>query len=208
MHPSGLRPPRSPHVGDNPYLGEGTPSESAGERDSRVVYRNFNVKEIKSILPKFDPSEEAGLTAQEWLHKVTIKGKFYQWNEHQLLTYATMCLEGPSRDWYEMNIEDISEWSVFKKMLMKYYPDDVNVAGILTNLAGKKRRTEQSMDDYFNEVVKAGKRAKLNEKGIKQFLIQGINEENMRVQLSCNQDKTLDDFLILMRVLERARINK
>lgn len=193
-------------MGDNPYLGEGTSSASVGGSNSRVVYMNFNLNEIKSIVPKFDPSEATGFSAREWLHKVSVKGRLYQWNDHQMLTYASMCLEGPSRDWYEMNIEEITSWNVFKERLVQCYPDDVNVAGILTELGNKKRRPEQSIDDYFNEVVKTGKRAKLSEEGIKQYLIQGLNEENMRLQLSCNQGKPLNDFLIMMRVLERGKI--
>ncbi|XP_055693114.1 uncharacterized protein LOC129795673 [Lutzomyia longipalpis] len=187
---------------------QGTSGGNRGEFSGQRVYVRFNLKEIQSILPKFDPSDPTGNTAREWLHKVEVKSRLYQWDQHQKLTYAVMCLEGPAREWYEMNLEEINDWDVFRDLLMKYYPDDVDVAGILTQLGNKKRSATQSIDDYFNEVVKACKRAKLDEKGIKQYLIQGIEEEVIKMQLLPQMEKPLYDFLQLMRMLDGGRTQK
>ncbi|XP_055685826.1 uncharacterized protein LOC129791613 [Lutzomyia longipalpis] len=187
---------------------QGTSRGGGGEASTSRVYMSFNLKEIRSILPTFNPSEATGSTAREWLHKVEVKSQLYRWDPHQKLTYAVMCLEGPAREWYEMNLEEINDWGVFRTMLMKYYPDEVDVAGILTQLGNKKRLATQSIDDYFNEVVKACKRARLDENGTKQYLIHGLDEEVMKMQLMTQLNQPLNDFLLLMRMLERGRNQK
>ena len=92
-----------------------TSSTVVGRPNSQVNFHNihFTPKEIMDILPEFNPNDDKGLTASEWIRRVEKLKNFYKWVDALLLISIGPKLKGNARLWYE-RLEDLcTNWGEF-----------------------------------------------------------------------------------------------
>lgn len=176
-----------------------------GDRAEAPV--NYNMEEIRRIIPRFDPRDEDRYSARDWVARVEVKGTMYRWTDLQRVTYAAMVLAGPARDWYEMSFDELVSWDKFKTELINMYPEEVNVANLHAKLISRKRRDSETIDEYYNAVVMLAKKARIDDTGTKQYLVRGLPNAAMRMQLSSKRELPMIEFLREMRSLDESKQN-
>lgn len=168
----------------------------------------FNSTDLEKMVPAFDP-KNAMLSAKRWIHHIELIAKMYGWTEMHSLACATIRLDGVARDWFEMEIDSINTWKNFKDAFLKMYHNEIDEVTWMLKLNARKRLDGETVDDYFNSVVKLARLSKVSEAVTKKYLIRGLDDAVMRMHLSGIKDNlTLVEFLKNMRALDNANFNE
>uniref|UniRef100_A0A1B0CY11 Retrotransposon gag domain-containing protein n=3 Tax=Lutzomyia longipalpis TaxID=7200 RepID=A0A1B0CY11_LUTLO len=170
---------------------------------SNVIFHTFiGAREIELLIREFNPSANSDLLATEWIKEIELLGKIYKWDPYLLMMYGTMRLGGVARMWYEYSLESIKNWEDFKRELINNFPRSIDSADILSKLIAKKRQSNETLEEYFHSIVKMGKRIKLPDETIKEYLIRGLEQSKDQIVLSSIGPCSLTEFLQHMQRLE------
>ncbi|XP_055701872.1 uncharacterized protein LOC129801131 isoform X2 [Phlebotomus papatasi] len=172
------------------------------QEDDNVIHTSFSSLELKLLIREFDPSKNKDLYATEWIREIEQLGLIHNWDSGHKLLYASMRLGGIAKYWYQYSIKSINNWDDFKKGLMGNFPRTIDAAEVHSKLIAKKRRSVEMLEEYFHTTVQLGKRIKLSDDSIKDYLIRGLEQPKHQLILSSIGPCSLGEFLQHMQRLE------
>ncbi|XP_055589305.1 uncharacterized protein LOC129741592 [Uranotaenia lowii] len=164
----------------------------------------MRANEVEVVISEFDPDNIRGQTAEEWLAELDSMAEIFGWDPRRTLLYACMRLKGPAKFWYDGYKQELRTWDIFKDKFLENFPTVVDTAGIHRKLLNLKRRPEQSVESYFHEIVAMGRKIKLSDDLIKQYLINGLPYASTRAVMAQDPAVTLPQFLAALIRVERA----
>ncbi|XP_059619964.1 uncharacterized protein LOC132263959 [Phlebotomus argentipes] len=181
-------------------------SDDSSDASESVVMRSssprLTVEEIEALIPAFEPGKEGSLLASEWLRKVDNVAALYGLKPQRMLLTAIIRLQGSAKVWYEGNEVNIRDYKHFKVELTKNFPQKLTAADVHKVLTGRKRRSDESVETYFHDVVKQARRIKLDDASIRDYLINGVSDVLTRGLLAAAPQGPLTDFLVYMKKVE------
>ncbi|XP_059622900.1 uncharacterized protein LOC132266080 [Phlebotomus argentipes] len=167
------------------------------------IHCHIGWREIQLLIREFNPTKNRDLSANEWTNEIERLGKIHKWDDLQMMLYGTMMLKGIAKTWYQYSLEMISNWEDFKRELVKNFPKTADATDINSALRAKKRRTDETLEEYFHSTVKLAKKIKLNDSAIKDYLIRGLQNAKHEIILSSIGSCSLTGFLQHMLRLEK-----
>lgn len=164
----------------------------------------MRANEVEVVISEFDPDNTSNRTAEEWLNEVDSMAEIYGWDPRRTMLYACMRLKGPAKFWYDGCKQELRTWDIFKEQFLENFPTVVDTAGIHRKLLNLKRKPDQSVESYFHETVALGRKIRLSDDLIKQYLIGGLPYASTRAVMAQDPAVTLPQFLNSLIRVERA----
>ncbi|XP_055689129.1 uncharacterized protein LOC129793278 [Lutzomyia longipalpis] len=155
--------------------------------------------EMEALIPAFEPGQKNGLLAEEWIRKVDDAIVLFDMDAKQSLVAAVFRLKGAAKDWYEGNQGNIRSYSDFKKEILLNFPEKLSVAQVHHELKSRKKKEDESIEEYFHAVVKQARRIRLEDDAIRDYLIEGIPDTMMQGLLTAAPPSSLTEFLCFMK---------
>ncbi|XP_055688093.1 uncharacterized protein LOC129792765 [Lutzomyia longipalpis] len=183
-------------------------NESTVTMTTPTAYRpRLTAVEMEALIPAFDPGQKNGLLAVEWLRKVDDARMLFDMDAQQSLVAAVFRLKGAAKDWYEGNQGAIRSYAEFKKELLLNFPEKLSSAQIHHELRMRKRKKEESVEEYFHSVVKQARRINLRDDDIREYIIEGIPNVMVKGLLLSAPAGNLPDFLSYMKKVDKIVTN-
>lgn len=177
---------------------------AGNHRDDQDVGLAMRSNEVEAIISEFDPDTNRGQSAEEWLNEIDSMAEIFGWDQRRTLLYACMRLKGPAKFWFDGCKQELRTWQLFRERLLENFPTVVDTAGIHKRLINLKRKPDQSVESYFHETVAMGRKIRLSDDLIKQYLINGLPYASTRAVMSQDPAVTLPQFLNALIRVERA----
>lgn len=164
----------------------------------------MRANEVEAVISEFDPDNARNRTAEEWLTEIDSMAEIFGWDPRRTMLYACMRLKGPAKFWYDGCKQELRTWDIFKQRFLENFPTVIDTAGIHRKLLNLKRKPDQSVESYFHETVALGRKIKLTDDLIKQYLINGLPYASTRAIMAQDPANTLPQFLNSLIRVERA----
>ncbi|XP_036340627.1 uncharacterized protein LOC118749995 [Rhagoletis pomonella] len=151
------------------------------------------MREIVGILPEFNPLK-GNLTAEQFINKIEQLRLIYLWSEDEILFASQHKLKVVAADWADAQ-PPFSSWPLFVGALKADFPSEVNVAEVHREMDRRKRKHNESMKDYYYNMLNMGRRANMDQASINSYIIGGLNDVNLSRTLLAINLKTCNDLL-------------
>ena len=118
----------------------------------------------------------------------------FGWTQLEGFVAASAALEGPAKRWLESRPE-LSTWEDVKKVLLEEFDRKTSVARLHELMAARKRKKNESLVDYLQEMKALGREAGMEDKDILRYVIRGVtDDETLKIILSsCRSVEELRD---------------
>ncbi|GAB0100395.1 hypothetical protein DMENIID0001_164280 [Sergentomyia squamirostris] len=201
-----MRDQQQPQVQQSQLPQKEDPPKQAQKKDNQdiIVHTFLGAREIELLIREFNPIKYRDLYAAEWIREIELLGKIHKWNSYHLLLYASMRLSGVAKTWYQYSLEYISDWDDFKLELLSNFPKSIDESSVTARLEASRRRSHDTLEEFFYSTVKLGKSIKLNDEGIKEHLVNGLDNAKNKIILSALGPCSLGEFLQHMQRLEEG----
>ncbi|XP_063538082.1 uncharacterized protein LOC134747387 [Cydia strobilella] len=153
---------------------------------------------MQNIIPAFDPSTRAQ-TTKTWLRKVNETAKVYKWTESQTIYHAIPKLSGVAKQWYEGLSTSNLTWETWQKKLLQCFPDDMNYADRLIEMIDRRSKRDETLEQYFFDKAKLVAHCNIKGKDAVDCIIQGIYDNNIRLNAQGCDFKHTDKLLRYLR---------
>lgn len=164
----------------------------------------MRANEVEAVISEFDPDNNRNQAAADWLNEIDSMAEIFGWDPRRTLLYACMRLKGPAKFWYDGCKQELRNWNIFKERFLENFPTLIDTAGIHKKLLNLKRKPDQSVESYFHETVALGRKIRLGDDLIKQYLIKGLPYASTRAVMAQDPAATLPQFLNALIRIERA----
>lgn len=151
---------------DSDDLGRQPVAES---RTEKVSFRD-----TVDMLPKFKGDKLQSV--ETWIQGVNRLKDVYGWSQQQTFVAASKALDGVAKVWLADQYE-IDSWEKLERELKKEFEKKVSAADIHKLMDKKKRKKEQTTDQFFQEMRKLGRQGCLDEGDVIKYIINGIFED-------------------------------
>ncbi|XP_053968466.1 uncharacterized protein LOC128869895 [Anastrepha ludens] len=173
----------TPIAVDRPLLVPTTQSE----------WKRSAVHDIIALLPDFDPLK-GSLTSKQFVDKVIQLREAYEWSEQEILLAAQSKLKGVAKEWLDAQTV-FQRWSAFVSAFQTDFPFTMCTAEVHMELSRRKRRTSETMSQYYYTMLNIGRRGKVDEESINTYIIRGLNDSNLTRTLLAMKLSTCNDLL-------------
>ncbi|XP_058810978.1 uncharacterized protein LOC131675860 [Topomyia yanbarensis] len=160
--------------------------------------------EVEVIISEFDPDSSRDQSSEEWLNEIDSMAEIFGWEPRRTMLYACMRLKGPAKFWYDGCKQELRTWEIFRERFLENFPTVIDTAGIHKKLINLKRKPDQSEESYFHETVALGRKIRLSDDLIKNYLIKGLPYASTRAVMAQDPAVTLPQFLNALIRVERA----
>ncbi|XP_055591263.1 uncharacterized protein LOC129743302 [Uranotaenia lowii] len=171
------------------------------EQDVGLAMR---ANEVEAVLSEFDPDNKRNQSAEEWLNEIDSMAEIFGWDQRRTLLYTCMSLKGPAKFWYDGCKQQLRSWEIFKEQFLENFPTVIDSASIHKKLINLKRKPDQSIESYFHETVAMGRKIRLSDDLIKEYLIKGLPYASTRAVMAQEANGTLPQFLSALMRVDRA----
>lgn len=167
---------------------------------------HISAKDISAIIPTFGEEGENAIRAEVWIKKIDSLRENYGWDSKVTMLYAAMRLRGAASFWYETAETSLTGWDAFKEELQANFPDIVSRMEIHELLKNRKRKADESIEFYFHKTVAIGKRAKLDNETIMEYIINGLDDDMNKGAIKSKQVTTFPDLLKEILVVSNKKV--
>lgn len=167
---------------------------------------HISAKDISAIIPTFGEEGENAIRAEVWIKKIDSLRENYGWDSKVTMLYAAMRLRGAASFWYETAETSLTGWEAFKEELQANFPDIVSRMEIHDLLKNRKRKADESIEYYFHKTVAIGKRAKLDNETIMEYIINGLDDDTNKGAIKSKQVTTFPDLLREILVVSNKKV--
>lgn len=143
-----------------------------------------NKKEIADMIPEFNPSKLSSLSSNQWVRKTESIGSAYSLDGTTLALHAAMKLRGAARLWHDGAPDCATTWDRFKCAFLEAFPTSTNEADVHAELMRRKKRKEETYEEYFYEMVAIAKKVEISDQAVVRYIIGGLNQTDMMRSLS------------------------
>ena len=152
-----------------------------------------NSDRLKCV-PEFHP-EKNTFTTKQWIATLEQFSAANKWNEANLIYHMQSQLRGTAKIWFD-GLENYNRtWNEWKLALDQNFPEDKNHAKRFRLMDSRKKKTEETYEEYFFEKMKLLRPCKLAPNMAVDFLIEGIINENVRLAAKMKGCTTPEELL-------------
>jgi len=102
-------------------------------------------------VPTFDPAEEKGLKAADWLISVEQIKELHRWSDNAAIHFAVAKLKGSARIWWNNLSEKRLSWEDFHQQVLEAFPKCENYADLTRRMVDRRKRNNESYIEYYYE---------------------------------------------------------
>ncbi|XP_017486578.1 PREDICTED: uncharacterized protein LOC108375015 [Rhagoletis zephyria] len=163
--------------------------------DNHFISNGFgNVCDIMKILPTFDPSDKS-MSSTQFVGRIEQLLQVYGWNEKVLLFAVQANLKGAAKMWIDSVPIVYVNWSRFVEEFLNQFPSIINSADVHMELMNMRRGTNESPDMFYYRVLAKGHQGGVDNQAIIKYVINGLNDTDMKRCLSVTTYGTCNDLL-------------
>lgn len=135
---------------------------------------------VKSeCIPDFAPGN-ANLSCSKWLEKIEQLGVIYQWNDSFKIFNMQSRLAGMAGKWYDNLRSYQMNWSEWKELSLKTFPDHQDFAEMLRKVLNRQKSPKESSERYYFEKTELLTGCDITGKKAVSCLIYGILDTNIQ----------------------------
>lgn len=176
--------------------------QTSGQADSSSLFPG--TQEISSLISEFNPDNKHSETAKDWIAGLEVLGEIYSWEPRKMMLYASIRLGGPAKVWYSAQKAKLNTWEIFKEKIVRNFPEVLKRSEIQKKLMNMKKGANQSVVNYYQEVVALAGKIGWDETLIKEHIIQGLPNFSWRVAMAQEQNSDMDQFLYKLIQMEKV----
>lgn len=179
---------------------EETSSTSSSNTNVVPVLR-MSLTEACTLIPIFEPGKTSS-TTEEWIQTVDNLREIYSWDNLATMFYAGSQLKGAAAEWYAINRRVLKDWGEFKIKFLLGFPSVENKSEILTKLMRRQRLPNECIEAYLYNVVNYCQKLNIGESETIQYIISGLNDQNLINRVEAAKPITIHDTLKELKILE------
>ncbi|XP_065089029.1 uncharacterized protein LOC135710391 [Ochlerotatus camptorhynchus] len=150
-----------------------------------------------------DNQEATCLSAEEWIQEIETTAAHYGWDGPTKLHCARLNLEGSAKLWWSGVQNEAITWALFSAKLIRAYPSARDQIYYHTQMTKRRKRRDETIEEYVYSQVALGKRAGFGEGVIVKYVIAGLGEfvSKSRVQLG-GRIETVEELISQLKWME------
>ena len=174
--------------------------QSVSQQQRNVDQRsNYFDKQVSELIPDFNPKNSQ---VDDWLRKIDEYACAYNWSEQVTIFHALTKLKGIAKTWYDSMATVQRSWAEWKQLLKDAFPSTSNIQRTYQKMVDRKKRYEETNEEYFHEKVSLARKCGMDESNIIEFVIGGIQNENVISALSAREYLSLNELLVSLKRIE------
>lgn len=156
---------------------EEIPEDSKRKTKRNIKRECFSLtfRDVEDSIRPFDGKDD--YPVRTWIEDFEEVAEVTGWNDLQKLIFAKKSLKGLAK-LYVQSQKGIKTWYILKKRLLKEFEVKVSSAQIHKILMTRKKRFEESVQEYILTMREIGSRANIEAEVIIQYIIDGIQDES------------------------------
>lgn len=139
--------------------------------ESRVL---LTFKDVEGSLEKFSGDDHTNV--QQWLDDFEEMAELCKWNEIQKIAYAKRLLDGSAKMFVSYE-KCAKTWKKLKESLKEEFEEAVDCLKIHRELSKRKKKSEESLQEYAYKMLQIASPAKLKVQDVIQYIIEGIPDD-------------------------------
>lgn len=149
-----------------------------------VMQRGIRPSDLINVLPEFDPSSTTSLTSTPWIKRVTDIKNSYQVPDKMIIITVASKMKTSSRLWYDGTHHSFTNWELFCTDFKSCFPSMANDSNVHVKLMTRTRSINESIDNYFYEMLAIGRSSNVTDDAIIRYIITGLNNSALINALS------------------------
>lgn len=131
-------------------------------------------RDVEDSIRPFDGKDDYPI--RSWIRDFEEMAEVTGWNDLQKLLFAKKSLRGLAK-LFSQSEKGIKTWSVLKKRLIDEFDTKINAAQIHKMLMMRKKKSDETVQEYVLIMREIGSRADVEPETIIQYIIDGISDE-------------------------------
>lgn len=153
-------------------------TDSVYSRNSRVHQNNnksftLTFRDVEDTIRQFDG--KGSYPIGKWIEEFEDLAHLTGWNDLQKLIYAKKSLTGMAKLLVQSE-KGITSWNTLKRLLVKEFMVKTSSAEVHKMLMQRKKRKEESVQEYVLKMREIGSRADIDAEAVIQYIIDGISD--------------------------------
>ena len=124
------------------------------------------------LIPKFK-GEKLSQPVEAWIKTVNRCKEVYEWSLMHTFVAASKALDGVAKVWLANQL-DIDTWPKLEAAMRREFEKKVSQSDIHRLMDKKRRKREQSTEQYFQEMRNLGRQGGLADDDVINYIINGI----------------------------------
>jgi len=133
----------------------------------------LSFRDIEESIKQFEGTDEVPVDV--WISDFEDQAVLMGWNDMQKLIFAKKSLKGVAK-LLVLSEKGINSWSALKSCLLSEFRSRVSSKQIHKQLGERKRRANESVEEYFYRMKDFASRGNVEEDALIQYVIDGIDE--------------------------------
>jgi len=133
----------------------------------------LSFRDIEEPIKQFEGTDE--IPVDVWISDFEDQAVLIGWNDMQKLIFAKKSLKGVAK-LFVLSEKGINSWSALKSCLLSEFRSRVSSKQIHKQLGERKRRSNESVQEYFYRMKDIASRGNVEEDALIQYVIDGIDE--------------------------------
>ncbi|KAG0429335.1 hypothetical protein HPB47_023740 [Ixodes persulcatus] len=147
------------------------------------------------LVPVYDPSSDTQLTVEAWLNKVDNLAAAYEWSDRQTTCFALTKLHGVAKTWYDGVTFVQRTYDERKVEMKKAFPSASSFQHVFRDMEKRKKGRHETIEAYFYDKLAKSRRCNLDNRTCIEYLITGLEDEDLVRSLSVRDYATPDELL-------------
>lgn len=178
-----------------------TKNEEACGYRSRERSFALTFRDVEDSLRRFDGRGDYPIN--KWIDDFEELAELTGWNELQKLIFAKKSLCGIAR-LFVQSVKGITSWKTLKKLLKEEFEVKVSSAQIHKMLMQRKKRKEESVQEYVLKMREIGSRASVDTEAVIHYIIDGIPDD-LSHKVVLYGARSFEDFKEKVRLYETIK---
>ena len=173
---------------------------------SPVRVKRPDTKELENLVAAFNPDDKMGPDSVTYIEMIESAAAMYTWDNLTKFHAACYQLKGPAFVWWRSTCTTIRTWERFKTEFLCTFPVATCPIAIHNIMAKKKKEINESIDQYYFDMLALGRRAGFHEATIAKYIIAGMKEVLQGKNVSISQTRTLGELREQLKWVESLAI--
>lgn len=148
----------------------------------------------RDCVPEFYPIKNT-FTTMQWINTLEQFKRANSWNEANLIYHMQSQLRGTAKTWFDGLENYDRSWEEWKAALLLNFPDDQNHAERFRLMDLRKKKPEETYEEYFFEKMKLMRPCKLTPAMSVDFIIEGILDNGVKLAAKMKGCTTPEELL-------------
>lgn len=168
-----------------------------------VTSKVYSMRDIEDSLPTY--AGDSIYPVEKWLQSIEENSELLKLTEMQKLLYSKKLLRGTAKLWLDSQ-PVIKTWKLFVSAITEEFGRRLNSAEIHNQLIKRKKKVDESYQDYILIMTNIGRQGSLEDEAIIQYITDGIQDSEVNKTVLYTA-KTLQELKVNMEIYTRMKKN-